>query len=183
MAFLTISAGFIYLFLMDGFLQILDFIYFDLGYETYSIIKLRMMIQDGISESSSGRDFLYQSFLELFYENPIFGNGIGITNELWDVTPHNLFLQILVEFGILGMFVFILLACGFLYVLLKIRKVNNELFLILGILFSVSFGRLLVSSDLWLRQEFWLFLSMVINGFLITKYQNSSEQKKFRETF
>ena len=175
LAFLVLSLGFIYLFLFNGLIQILDYIYFDLGFDTYSIAKLRMMVIDGLVESSSGRDTLYQSFINLIVENPVFGNGIGITNKLWDVTPHNIFLQILIEFGIVGMFVCVICLVPFLYCQYVIRKADNQLFLLFSIVFSVSFGRLLVSSDLWLRPEFWLFISMTINSYLLLKAKSRKQ--------
>lgn len=171
-AFLVLSLGFVYLFIMNGLIQILDFIYFDLGFETYSIAKLRIMVLDGLAESSSGRDTLYQSFINLIMESPVFGNGIGITNTLWEVTPHNLFLQILIEFGIVGIFLWIICGIPLLYFLWKIRRADNNLFLLFSIVFSVSFGRLLVSSDVWLRPEIWLFISMTINSFLLLNNQS-----------
>ncbi|KGR76201.1 O-antigen ligase family protein [Ureibacillus manganicus] len=176
-AFIGLSFSFVYLFFMNGLIQLLNYLYFDLGFDTYSIAKLRMMVIDGLAESSSGRDYLYQSFMHLISENPVFGNGIGITNKLWDVTPHNIFLQILLEFGIVGMFVCVICGIPFLYFLLKIQSTDNELFILFSIIFSVSFGRLLVSSDLWLRPEFWMFLSMTINSFLIIY----NRTKKFKE--
>ena len=174
-ALLGMGIGFVYLFLMNGLIRILNFIYFDLGFETYSIEKLRMMVLNGLAESSSGRDVLYQRFIGLFIDSPVVGNGIGVTNELWGVTPHNLFLQILIEFGIVGVFVSIFCAIPFFYFLLKIRSANHELFLLFSILLSVSIGRLLVSSDLWLRPEFWLFISMTINSYLLIKNQSKKK--------
>lgn len=160
---------YIYLISLNGFVRILDYLFFNLGFQTYSITKLKLMFEKGIAESSSGRDFLYEQFIELILKNPLLGNGIGITQELWGFTPHNIFLQILVEFGLIGMVIFLMFFSVIIYLLLVIRKNDNELFLILTIIFSVSFSRLLVSSDLWLRQELWLFISMVINGYIVVK--------------
>ncbi|MBM7095681.1 O-antigen ligase family protein [Bacillus sp. H-16] len=166
--FLILILGYIYTFIYDGFLKILDFIYFELNLQTYSIIKLKVMVERGLAESSSGRDYLYESFFEQIKSNPIFGSGIGITQEVWGVTPHNLFLQIMLEFGFVGLVIFIGLGGLAFYFLARIRRVNNDLFLLISIIFSVSVGRLLVSSDIWLRQELWLFISILINAFLMS---------------
>ena len=172
-----IGATYIYFISYNGFSRILDFIYYELNIKTYSIIKLRIMFEKGLAESSSGRDYLYENFLEQIMFSPILGNGIGITQELWGVSPHNLFLQILIEFGVIGMGIFIATGISLFFLLTIIRKKDNELFLLLLIIFSVSFSRLLVSSDLWLRQELWLFISMVINSFLIVKMKIPLRQK------
>lgn len=159
--------GYFYMFVYNGFIRILDFTYYDLNLQTYSIHKLRVMINEGFAESSSGRDFLYEQFIEQIMREPILGSGIGITHTLWDITSHNLFLQIFLEFGVMGMLFFLLLALTMIFLLLMIRKTDNELFLLLTIVFAVSFGRLLVSSDMWVRQELWLFTSLTINAFLM----------------
>lgn len=156
--------GYVYLFTFDGLIKILNFIYYDLNLQTYSINKLRAMIIDGFAESSSGRDYLYNQFFNQIMNSPLFGSGIGISHRLWEVTPHNLFLQILLEFGFVGIVGFIVIALFMIYQLVLIRKAENELFLLLCIIFSVSFGRLLVSSDIWIRQELWLFISLTINA-------------------
>lgn len=161
--------GYFYMFVFNGFIKILDFTYYDLNLQTYSIRKLRVMINEGFAESSSGRDFLYEQFMEQIMREPIFGSGIGITHTLWDITSHNLFLQIILEFGVMGMLFFLLLAITMIFLLVMIRKTDNELFLLLTIVFAVSFGRLLVSSDMWVRQELWLFISLTINAFLMIK--------------
>lgn len=161
--------SYVYLFIFNGIGKFLDFLYFDLNFKTYSIIKLRMMIDRGLAESSSGRDELYKNFSSQILENPIFGNGIGITQELWGITPHNIFLQTLLEFGIIGLVITIVLGILYINILAKIRKADNNLFFILAIILSVSVGRLLISSDLWLRQELWLLISMSINAYIITK--------------
>lgn len=171
-AVVGIGFSYIYLISFNKVIEILDFIYYDLNVQTYSIIKLKMMFVEGIAESSSGRDYLYESFINQIKENPTFGNGIGITQELWEVSPHNLFLQILIEFGVIGVSVFFIISLLLIFIIAKVRKRDNELFLILAIIFSVSFSRLLVSSDIWLRQELWLFLTLLINAYLITKPMN-----------
>ncbi|WP_338128600.1 O-antigen polymerase [Bacillus infantis] len=162
---ITLTLGVSYLLVFNGLIRFLDYIYYDLNISTYSIIKLKIMLEEGLLESSSGRDNLYENFFEQIIVSPIFGNGIGITQKLWGVTPHNMFLQIMIEFGIIGLAVCTFLAGFLVYALFKIRKVDNVLFFLLSIIFAVSFGRLLVSSDLWLRPELWLFISLSINNF------------------
>lgn len=171
-----ILASYVYFISLNGFSKILDFIYFNLNFQTYSISKLRLMFEEGVAESSSGRDYLYENFINQIMIKPVLGNGIGITQELWDFSPHNLFLQVLIEFGFVGMAVFLIISLTIVYLLIKIRSADNDLFLILSIIFSVSFSRLLVSSDLWLRQELWLFISMSINSFFILKLRSSNRK-------
>ncbi|WP_169793177.1 O-antigen ligase family protein [Planococcus kocurii] len=175
-AVLSIVSGYIYLIIFNGVLKILDYIYEALNIQTYSIIKFKMMFEEGIAVSSSGRDFLFENFIDQIKISPIWGNGIGITQELWEVSAHNLFLQILIEFGVIGISIFGILSFGILILLIKVRKMDNELFLLLSIIFSASFSRLLVSSDIWLRQELWLFISLLINAYLMTHFNKKSKK-------
>ncbi len=109
-------------------------------------------------EASSGRDVLYRHSIQLFMEKP-FGCGVGfwsvdpIMNGLY---PHNVFLQIATELGIIGLIVFVV---GLIITIVRLFRLQNDAFLFLGMLFSIVFGRLLVSSTFWERPEFWLLLS------------------------
>lgn len=174
--FVFLIISYCLLFVFNGFIRSLDFLYYNLNLRTYSIVKLRMMFEEGLTESSSGRDSIYNNFLNQIEENPIFGNGVGISQELWGITPHNMVLQILLEFGVIGLGISLVLGIIMIYVLYSIRKFNNDLFLLLTIILSVSLGRLLVSSDIWLRQELWLFISLSINSYLSSKHVSNSKK-------
>ena len=112
-------------------------------------------------EASAGRDVLFQRSIQLFIENP-FGCGVGywsvdpIMNGLY---PHNILLQIATELGIVGLLFFI--VC-FILMIIKLFSFNNDSFLFWGMLFSIVFGRLLVSSSFWERPEFWLIVSALL---------------------
>lgn len=145
-------------------IKLLDYIYFNLGIQTYSLAKYRMMINQGISESSSGRDKIYISIWELIKQKPFIGHGVGILQLTSGYTAHNIFLQILVESGILGFVVWIFV---WIYCLNKYNKMSksNEygLFRVVTLIVSIAIGRLLISSDMWLRPEYWFAISMLIN--------------------
>lgn len=102
-----------------------------------------------LTEGDAGRQLLYLQALNIFQNNPLTGAGIGgfhaITGEGW---PHNFFLEILCETGIIGLLMLLVLVvatlakrkAGLLYV------TNSDLFYFL-ILFALFF-RVMVSSDL-----------------------------------
>ncbi len=145
-------------------IKLLDYFYFNLGIQTYSLAKYRMMINQGISESSSGRDKIYMSIWELIKQKTFIGHGVGILQSTSGYTAHNIFLQILVESGILGLVVWF---CVWIYCLNKYNKIykSNEdgLFRVITLIVSIAIGRLLISSDMWLRPEYWFAMSMLIN--------------------
>lgn len=150
---------------MNILIQIIDFIQYNLGIRTYTISKIRMALNHGIIESSSGRDLIYESIWNHFLENPIFGNGVMYVQAMsGGGTAHNLILQILVETGILGLLIWLIIAFYLLYKYRNISKLSLDgLFGITTMVLSISVGRLLVSSDMWLRPEFWFVISLLIN--------------------
>jgi O-antigen ligase len=143
-------------------IRVLDYIYYDLGIRTYSLIKLRVMLIDGLAESSSGRDVIYTALIELIKDNPIIGYGIGTAEIYTGYTAHNIILQILLESGVIGLLVWLIIwfICFCKYI--KISKLNETgYYRIITLFFAISFGRLLVSSDMWLRPEYWFVFSFI----------------------
>ena len=114
-------------------------------------------------DSSSGRDVLYERSLKLFFENP-FGNGVGywatdsVMNGLY---PHNIFLQVASELGIIGLLTLLILT-GFSVV--RITRLKRDAFLFWAMLFSITYARLFVSSNFWERPEFWLLTGAMLFG-------------------
>lgn len=153
----------------DLLTKIIDFLYYDLSIKTYSLQKFKLAIEEGVLESSSGRDQIYSAILDLFSHNPFWGGGIGITQTEIGFTAHNFFLQVLTETGILGFSVWIVFLGIAFYMMKKIKNLDFKLFSLLLIVFSVSFGRLLISSDIWLRTEWWLFISLLFNTYFMLR--------------
>lgn len=68
-----------------------------------------------IKEGSSGRDYVYQQAISYISERPLIGYGpFGFLDKT--IQPHNLFLEILLQFGSIG-FVFFLLLLVFLAII------------------------------------------------------------------
>lgn len=89
-------------------------------------IRLQNTIQGFLSgeDVTSGRIYLYESSLKHFAESPIFGIGwrkfreisIGIINTDFGSHPHNIYLQLLTELGIIG---FVLFMIPLIYVFIR----------------------------------------------------------------
>ena len=103
-----------------------------------------------------GRFMLYMEAIAIFEQHPIVGSGIGgyeaITGEVW---PHNFFLELLCETGIIGSLLFILLMIVVMKKknasILYVSKSNMFYFLIV---FAI-FVRFMFSSDF--RESIELF--------------------------
>lgn len=108
-----LSKYFIYLFILV-FLVLLYF-YFDLSFIDFD--RLNIFKNYGSDESVNDRIIFIGKCIGGFIDKPIFGNGIGATGMLisgQDIVlyPHNLFVEILAEFGMVG---FVLFASIFIF--------------------------------------------------------------------
>lgn len=98
--------------------------------------------------------------IELFLDNPIFGNGLGSYNSSTELRkdlkyPHNMFIEIAAENGVTGLVYFIIL----LLVLIKhINKFNIKLKTILWIIFLYYFLLAQFSKDLSTNFQFFSIL-------------------------
>lgn len=125
------------------------------------ITKLISLFGGDIMENSTGRDWIYERCITLFNESPM-GKGVAFwMNDpfLDGLFPHNFFLQAAVEFGIIGLILSVIL---FVALFVKNFTVLDTEFPYYAILFSICFGRLLVSSTYWDRPEFWLLLGYAL---------------------
>lgn len=142
------------------FSKLILYLYNDLGIYSYNLMKFSRSIEEGFETASSGRDVLYQSALNSFFEQPIFGNGVGYSFTYTNTSTHNFLLQILIESGLIG-FLIIFITLAILYY--KLFFINNKYIKVIFLIFtSISVGRLLISSDLWLRTELWLLVGITL---------------------
>lgn len=160
--YLTMSAITILLLFYNKIIDIFVAVMEKLPFDTFKSRKLVAMLTNDFWDNSSGRDIIYGYCIDLI-KNNLQGLGIGFwqnDSNMFNLYPHNIFLQIGCEFGFLGL---ILIFAIMVILLKKIYKTKNSTeFNLLIILFSISFGRLVVSSEYWSRPEFWLLLSVVL---------------------
>ena len=131
------------------------------GYFSYTLFKIQMQLSYGIENASSGRNTLYKKAIDGILEHPFLGRGIflGDADSLY---THNLFLQVGNDLGVLPM---CLLICFLIVILYEICSKKNPALdrVILLALFSIAIGRLMFSSNIWLRPEFWLLTFVYIS--------------------
>lgn len=63
---------------------------------------LRLLVNDELVSHDSGRDFIYQQTWRLIDQKPLFGNGVWADREFLDMYCHNVFLELLLDFGYVG---------------------------------------------------------------------------------
>ncbi len=132
-----------------------------IGFESATIIKTLSMIEgEGWIGILNSRNLLYEDAFQLFVESPLWGHGIGSYANIYNgIYPHNLFLQLLVEGGILFVIPFTIILIFCFWLLIKPWSHNSsEIKLLILMLFIISVPRLMFSSYLWHNQAFWLLI-------------------------
>ncbi|MFS0596013.1 O-antigen ligase family protein [Peribacillus frigoritolerans] len=127
----------------------------------------------------NGRIELISLGLNGFIKSPLWGNGIGVfgVNNTLGLYPHNLFVQLLYDGGLILTvpIVYLLLSCT-----IRIFKTTqlNQGFPLFILLFSTSIPRLMVSADIWKVQTFWMLLAFVIVNFSSHMTVDSGKDKE-----
>ena len=140
-----------------------------IGYEITAIRKTyKLIITDNVTNN---RNELYSYAWNGFLESPIFGHGIGgfsINHGGW---VHNFVLQLLYEGGILlSAVVLIPLVKNCIFVIRSTRITKYEYAMFI-LLFSTSIPKLLVSTELWNTQTFWMLCAFGV--FISSVYSKS----------
>ena len=154
----------VYLFyvnVLEFIAEIMDYIGFD------SRIVSFLMSSD--FAESHGRNVLYENMLNRISESPLWGYGIFgdrvLNRDFVGLVgyAHNIFLELLIDFGILGG---VLLSCTYLFAclffLVKSRK-NGFIYGMYVAILSSTFVKLLVTGSYLTEQYFYL----LVGGFIL----------------
>lgn len=125
--------------------------------------SIRMMLNGKFSQDN-GRDVIWEAVIEAIKANPIF--GYGILGDRPFVAPihyvgytHNLFLENIISFGVIGHIINIALLLVSLKMIFKCSdKKTSDLFIIL---FSIS-CQLLISMSFWYVWQFWAAIGIYV---------------------
>ncbi len=133
-------------------LLVVDKIIRHLGINARSILTLI-----NFSEFDSGRSEIYDVLLKSIAARPLSIRGIAADRVLLGVYSHNVFLELLFEFGILfgGLVVGVIIVCIGRTVLESIPSDRRTVCLVF--MFS-SVPELMISSSLWENHIFWLWI-------------------------
>ena len=116
------------------------------------------------TDMSNGRNDVYSVVAQAIVDRPITGNGIYFDRSLGMAYAHNLFLEFLVDFGLIigGVMCAYLIVSSVKMIMSSMRKNEQTLSIVLIIMFSVI-GRLLFSSSYLHEPLFWLFIGLFYN--------------------
>lgn len=139
----------------EQLLGILGNIFEKIGFSSRTISR----ILEGTLSDDAARDILFLKSRNLISKGGLFGNGFLADRYYLGSYCHNIFLEVLIEFGYIGggiLLALILFIIGFM--LLRCRESSwKGLFLVF---FCCSFLRLLVSYSLWIDNNFWIMIGI-----------------------
>jgi O-antigen ligase len=144
------------------------FVYFKFGYNSYALSKFTSTLHKlDLHVLFSGRLEIWTKATNMFKESPLIGHGLGSFQARYGFYSHNVFLDLLIFFGILGSSIF----CFFIITsVIKIWR-TNESSKIIGFLFmSLCFPKLIFSAYFLEDVGFWCFIAFT---FLSMKSGNS----------
>ena len=104
---------------------------------------------------------LYSQSLSVFYEKPLLGNGIGSVFSFFNSYSHNLFLDILVEIGLIGLLLFVVLLIVFIKKCIFLYH-QGSLFRFLIYIFICGMTLNLFSGYVWSNQFVWLPIAVIL---------------------
>ena len=107
-----------------------------------------------------GRVYCYVAGFEEFLNSPIFGDGMGMyLHNTGVVYPHNLFLQLLYDGGIV---LLVLATLHMVWFSVKIfRSGDRKLVESWLLLFMLSVPSLMLSGDIWEKINYWMFMALL----------------------
>src|SRR5699024_173557 len=129
-----------------------------------------LLNSSGGGASASARTDRFNAAIELWKGNFLIGNGFGSFGEYYGSNivhdyPHNLFLELLSELGLVGLLVFGALLLVALIRFIKLGKMkdirNNNLYVTVAIAFLVIFINSMVSGDINGNRIMLTFVSII----------------------
>lgn len=101
------------------------------GQMTQTFSRLLVLTQTGMGDSVGARLQHFGHAIECWKQAPVFGHGIGswpVINSGIDMRgyPHNIILEILVELGMLGVFIFLLIIFYAVSLLAPLKSIGDQ---------------------------------------------------------
>lgn len=143
---------------------IYDFLFREYDIHASLIYKMSLFKQD-IDSFLNGRFQLYD---DLYYGNPLFGNGIGYYEYVNSgVYVHNYIFQIFIEYGLVGVLIILIITLKIIKDIIFKNNIMEKYIYVF--LFSLSIPRLIFSSTIYNNMFFWLLLFLIFRNLINRK--------------
>lgn len=139
------------------------------GYTSYSLNAILLYLNGSVRSLSLARDNLWESAYQLILSKPIFGHGVGYFESIYGIYVHNIFIDIALSFGIVGLLIISILLINSIS---KLKTKNMDLRLFGILILCTTFPKLLVSIYYFIEPTFWL---LIFYGVYVPQYTNHNE--------
>ncbi|MEH2957566.1 O-antigen ligase family protein [Candidatus Merdisoma sp. JLR.KK006] len=154
--------GLIFVFFSGSLFTLLYNLLYSIGIDSRTLI----MIANHNIGYMSGRDELYEFFLQEIVSNPFIIRGINRDQALGFNYPHNVFLELLYQLGIIlgGLIVVSIVFKAFKALKSKCMSTDSKQQLEI-IFMCVSLSTLMISGTLWKQINFWIWIAISNNKY------------------
>lgn len=157
--------------------QIFDLIYElaqEMGVNSYALKTFRELLYTSGDRIYSQRIDIWAQCLQEFAKKPVFGMGIGGFQAQYGYYPHNVFLEILVSFGIFGLSFFIVAIAVGIKRIKKTTDSDKKTFLLMMLILWLL--PMQISLSLWNYAMFWVYWGSFIypDGTSVNSNHNQS---------
>lgn len=149
--------------------------------KSYSLKKYEQAISGKYNTILSGREKIYEEAINLMKNekvlNLFIGNGAGYFRTLNSkgTYSHSIIFDLIIEYGLIGLFAFSIL--GMYCLIVFFRKVKKEKFLFASYLLCLAFPKLLLSLYFQKDTYLWLFIIYIMTFALKTKYDKKLKKR------
>lgn len=153
----VLIAAFVYMNL-DSILMQLDKVATENQFEAKII---RWALEGNITELN-GRDRIMTEAIDMIKERPLYGYGMFGDREIIESYCHNVFLELMVDFGgVWGVIISAFIIIGVIKALIHCSQAQRD---VITILVGMFIFKLLMSGTFWTEFAFFMILTMAINN-------------------
>ena len=146
-----------------------------LNFYSYAIEKYKQVLNGKTDRIFSNRFKIYKDALSVIKRDVfngilslLFGKGTGYFRSLFDgVYTHFIFFDLLIEYGLFGLFAFTILLVYCLVMYKKAYKEDKMMYLVATFCLAIAFPKLLLSSYFQSEASLFLFLLIITNKYPI----------------
>lgn len=137
-----------------------------IGVYSYSITRYINMLSGGLASlvsESAGRDVIARQAIDLIGKSNLMPNGIGYFSFATGIVyPHNIILEIAIDFGIIGIISLIIITLLILRKKIYIGKKDKLYKYIVAMIFIYSLTRLMFSGRYLTEPLLWIGIGLVV---------------------
>lgn len=143
-------------FIFDGAIFLLD----KFNIDSYSLKSAQLMFENNshyVHSDTNARSYIWNNAWSLFENKYFLGNGFGYYKSKYGAYEHNLFLEILVSWGIVGLFSFCLILFTAIRNYFKSSDMDKKVVVVT--FFFLWVIPMQFSTSFWINPFFWSFIA------------------------